>query len=62
MRGASCCAATRGARGETLQDGTAEAVTSSGALRVRDCENMVHEVSSGEVSVRIQNDGSAAEA
>jgi BirA family transcriptional regulator, biotin operon repressor / biotin---[acetyl-CoA-carboxylase] ligase len=40
-------------RGEALIDGTAEALGPSGTLRVRDAAGSVHEISSGEVSVRL---------
>jgi BirA family biotin operon repressor/biotin-[acetyl-CoA-carboxylase] ligase len=42
-----------GLRGEILHEGIAESVAAYGALRVRDAAGTVHEVSSGEVSVRL---------
>jgi BirA family biotin operon repressor/biotin-[acetyl-CoA-carboxylase] ligase len=42
----------QGPRGEVLLEGTAQAVAPNGALRVQDGEGHVHEVASGEVSVR----------
>jgi BirA family biotin operon repressor/biotin-[acetyl-CoA-carboxylase] ligase len=40
-------------RGEALVQGTAEALGANGMLRVRDDAGVVHEISSGEVSVRL---------
>jgi BirA family transcriptional regulator, biotin operon repressor / biotin---[acetyl-CoA-carboxylase] ligase len=41
-----------GPRGEMLQQGTAEGVAAHGALHLRDAAGALHELSSGEVSVR----------
>ncbi len=43
----------QGPRGEVLIEGRAETLSAAGALRVRDDAGVVHEVSSGEVSVRL---------
>ena len=40
-------------RGEVLVQGTAEAIGANGVLRVRDDAGVVHEITSGEVSVRL---------
>jgi BirA family transcriptional regulator, biotin operon repressor / biotin---[acetyl-CoA-carboxylase] ligase len=42
-----------GQRGETLHEGVAESVAAYGALCVRDATGAIHEVSSGDVSVRL---------
>ena len=42
-----------GLRGESLVDGVAEAIAANGALRVRDGAGAAHDISSGEVSVRL---------
>jgi BirA family transcriptional regulator, biotin operon repressor / biotin---[acetyl-CoA-carboxylase] ligase len=42
----------QGLRGEVVLEGIAQDVTSHGTLRVRDVEGTVHEIASGEVSVR----------
>ncbi len=42
-----------GPRGDVLTDGVAEAIAGNGALRVRDATGVVHDISSGEVSVRL---------
>jgi BirA family transcriptional regulator, biotin operon repressor / biotin---[acetyl-CoA-carboxylase] ligase len=43
----------QGLRGEVVLEGIAQDVTSHGTLRVRDVEGTVHEIASGEVSVRL---------
>jgi BirA family transcriptional regulator, biotin operon repressor / biotin---[acetyl-CoA-carboxylase] ligase len=42
-----------GPRGELVQEGVAEAIAANGALRLRDGAGAVHDISSGEVSVRL---------
>jgi BirA family transcriptional regulator, biotin operon repressor / biotin---[acetyl-CoA-carboxylase] ligase len=42
-----------GPRGELVVEGVAEAIAANGALRVRDGAGAVHDISSGEVSVRL---------
>jgi BirA family transcriptional regulator, biotin operon repressor / biotin---[acetyl-CoA-carboxylase] ligase len=42
-----------GPRGELLIEGVAETVAANGALRVRDATGAVHDVASGEISVRL---------
>ena len=42
-----------GPRGDVLVEGVAESVAANGALRVRDGAGALHDVSSGEVSVRL---------
>ncbi len=42
-----------GPRGEVLVDGVAETIAANGALRVRDSAGTTHDISSGEVSVRL---------
>ena len=42
-----------GLRGDTIVEGVAEAISANGALRVRDGAGATHDVSSGEVSVRL---------
>jgi BirA family transcriptional regulator, biotin operon repressor / biotin---[acetyl-CoA-carboxylase] ligase len=42
-----------GPRGDVVVEGTAEAIAANGALRVRDSAGAVHDISSGEVSVRL---------
>ncbi len=51
LRGQQVCVQTP--RGEALLEGTAEALGVNGMLRVRDDAGVVHEISSGEVSVRL---------
>jgi BirA family transcriptional regulator, biotin operon repressor / biotin---[acetyl-CoA-carboxylase] ligase len=48
----SQAARVQGARGEAVVEGVAQGVTPHGALRVQDSAGVVHEVASGEVSVR----------
>jgi len=50
-----------GPRGERLIEGVAETIAANGALRVRDGAGIMHDVSSGEVSVRLPEPGSALE-
>jgi BirA family transcriptional regulator, biotin operon repressor / biotin---[acetyl-CoA-carboxylase] ligase len=42
-----------GPRGELVVEGVAEVIAANGALRVRDGAGAVHDVASGEVSVRL---------
>jgi BirA family transcriptional regulator, biotin operon repressor / biotin---[acetyl-CoA-carboxylase] ligase len=49
-----------GPRGEALIDGVAETVAANGALRVRDGAGVAHDISSGEVSVRLPGSTPAA--
>ena len=42
-----------GPRGDTVVEGVAEAIAANGALRVRDGAGAAHDISSGEVSVRL---------
>jgi BirA family transcriptional regulator, biotin operon repressor / biotin---[acetyl-CoA-carboxylase] ligase len=42
-----------GPRGDVVVDGVAEAIAANGALRVRDGAGAAHDISSGEVSVRL---------
>ena len=42
-----------GLRGDLVVEGVAEAIAANGALRVRDGDGAVHDISSGEVSVRL---------
>jgi BirA family biotin operon repressor/biotin-[acetyl-CoA-carboxylase] ligase len=48
-------------RGEALAEGVAESLGGSGALRVRDAAGALHEISSGEVSVRLPDAAHAPE-
>jgi BirA family transcriptional regulator, biotin operon repressor / biotin---[acetyl-CoA-carboxylase] ligase len=49
-----------GPRGELMIEGVAETVAANGALRVRDAAGAVHDVASGEVSVRLPEPDSVA--
>lgn len=49
-----------GPRGEPLIDGVAETIAANGALRVRDGAGVAHDISSGEVSVRLPGSTPAA--
>lgn len=49
-----------GLRGESLVEGVAEAIAANGALRVRDGAGTTHDISSGEVSVRLPGSAAAA--
>jgi BirA family transcriptional regulator, biotin operon repressor / biotin---[acetyl-CoA-carboxylase] ligase len=51
LRGQPVC--VLGPRGELVVEGVAEAIAANGALRVRDGADAAHEISSGEVSVRL---------
>lgn len=58
LRGQPVCVI--GLRGETLVEGVAEAIAANGALRVRDGAGTAHDISSGEVSVRLPGPAAAA--
>jgi BirA family transcriptional regulator, biotin operon repressor / biotin---[acetyl-CoA-carboxylase] ligase len=50
-----------GPRGDVLVEGVAETIAANGALRVRDSAGAVHDVSSGDVSVRLPGSAPAVE-
>ena len=50
-----------GPRGDVVVEGIAETVAANGALRVRDSAGVVHDISSGEVSVRLPGSARTAE-